>query len=69
MVEKELLSIKISNAGLGVAERTEKLQNAKEARIKFLRKNNTFHYGSIVMPDPDVSPEVSVALDILTIVH
>ncbi|KAH9912832.1 uncharacterized protein B0H18DRAFT_1126742 [Fomitopsis serialis] len=58
VVEKELLSVKISDVGLDAVARNDKLQKAKEARIKYLRNHNTFHYGNIVMPDPDVSPEL-----------
>ncbi|KAH9916706.1 uncharacterized protein B0H18DRAFT_1124116, partial [Fomitopsis serialis] len=58
VVEKEFLSVKISGVGLDAVARNDKLQKAKEARIKYLRNQNTFHYGNVVMPDPDVSPEL-----------
>ena len=62
VVEKELLSIKISDTGLDAVSRTAKLQKAKEARIRFLKQNNTFHYGNVELPDPDVDPSVRASL-------
>ncbi|KAH9928610.1 uncharacterized protein B0H18DRAFT_953861 [Fomitopsis serialis] len=59
VVEKELLSIKISDTGLDVVSRTAKLQKAKEARIRFLKQNNTFHYGNVELPDPGVDPSLA----------
>ena len=52
------MSLKVSNAGLDAVSRTARLQKAKEERIKFLKKNNTFHYGNVTLPDPDLDSAV-----------
>ncbi|KAH9919277.1 uncharacterized protein B0H18DRAFT_1122641 [Fomitopsis serialis] len=63
VVEKEFMSIKLSEvdangAPLSALARAQKLQSAKEARIKWLKTDDAFHYGSLVLPDANVDPEL-----------
>ncbi|KAH9912425.1 uncharacterized protein B0H18DRAFT_961091 [Fomitopsis serialis] len=58
VVEKEFLSLKVSDVGpngdrLSSVTRADKLQNALEARIRFLKDGDTFHHGNLKMPDPE----------------
>ncbi|KAH9913743.1 uncharacterized protein B0H18DRAFT_960173 [Fomitopsis serialis] len=61
VVEKEFLSIRLPEVGddgkpVDAVERNQKVKKARENRIKFLKDNNTFHYGQLVLPDPEVDP-------------
>ena len=65
VVEKEFLSIRLPEVGddgkpVDAVERNQKVKKARENRIKFLKDNNTFHYGQLVLPDPEVDPSVSL---------
>ncbi|KAH9920347.1 uncharacterized protein B0H18DRAFT_1122076 [Fomitopsis serialis] len=63
VVEKEFLSIRLPEVGadgkpVDAVERNQKVKKARENRIKFLKDNNTFHYGQLVLPDPEVDPSL-----------
>ncbi|KAH9911082.1 uncharacterized protein B0H18DRAFT_1129119 [Fomitopsis serialis] len=60
-VERAFLNFKVSDLGpngerLNSVGRAEKLHRATEARVKFLREKNIFHYGDVDMRDPDTDP-------------
>ena len=59
-MEKEFLSIKFKGrAPTSAKARALRHIMALDARIKFLKKSDFFHYGGLEMPDPETDPEVS----------